>query len=197
MGVEILYLMATEAEYLDHLKARITPEIIGVGPVEAAANTTRLLATLKILPNYVILLGSSGSATLAQGSVYQATSVSYRDMDASPIGFEKGRTPFLDQPATIPLEPIIKALPQASLSTGGNIVLTHQFDELDADMVDMESYAVKRVCQMFDVPLIVLRGVSDGPEELKRYDDWTKLLPEVDQNLANALDIVLETLNAQ
>lgn len=197
MQNDILFLMATTAEYLDALRSRIKPEIIGVGPVEAAARTARLLATRLQLPKCVILLGSAGSASLAQGAVFQASSVSYRDMDASPIGFSKGVTPFLDQPATIPLEPTIAALPQATLSTGGNIVLTQQFNEIDADMVDMESYAVKRVCQMFDVPLIVLRGISDGPEELKRYDDWTKLLPEVDENLASALDTVLETLNAQ
>lgn len=135
----------------------------------------------------MILLGSSGSDTLQQGSVYQATSVSYRDMDASPLGFEKGQTPFLDQPVDVELSPLFPSIPFASLSTGANIILTEHFDAINADMVDMESYAAKRVCQTFDVPLVVLRGISDGPEEMKQYDDWTKLLPIVDANLALAL----------
>ena len=193
-GSDIQFLMATEAEYLDHLRARITPEIIGVGPVEAAANTMHILLERPKRPDYVFLLGSAGSATLAQGEVYLASTVSYRDMDASALGFEKGRTPFVDEPADIALQPQFASVPQARLSTGADIVLTDQFAAIDADMVDMESFAVKRVCQMLDVPLVVLRGISDGPEELKKFDDWTKLLPTVDKNLATALDVILQQL---
>ena len=193
-GPDIQFLMATEAEYLDHLRARITPEIVGVGPVEAAANTMRILLERPNRPDYVFLLGSAGSATLAQGEVYLASTVSYRDMDASALGFEKGKTPFVDEPAEIVLQPQFASVPQARLSTGADIVLTEQFAAIDADMVDMESFAVKRVCQMLDVPLVVLRGISDGPEELKKFDDWTKLLPTVDKNLATALDVILQQL---
>mgnify|MGYP000424576907 CR=1 FL=1 len=193
-GPDIQFLMATEAEYLDHLRAKITPEIIGVGPVEAAANTMHILLERPKRPDYVFLLGSAGSATLAQGEVYLASTVSYRDMDASALGFEKGRTPFVDEPAEIVLQPQFASVPQARLSTGADIVLTEQFAAIDADMVDMESFAVKRVCQILDVPLVVLRGISDGPEELKKFDDWTKLLPTVDKNLASALDMILQQL---
>ena len=193
-NLDILYLMATKAEYLDALQARIVPEIIGVGPVEAALNTTRILAERSQKPDFVILLGSAGSATLEQGAVYQATCVAYRDMDASAIGFPKGQTPFLSEPTQIPLSPLMEDIPRATLSTGADLVLTNDFATLDESMVDMESFAVKRACQVFDVPLIVLRGISDGPEELKKFDDWTKLLPTVDKNLADALDLVLAQL---
>jgi len=137
-------------------------------------------------PNYVILIGSSGSASLAQGEIYQASTVSYRDMDASAIGFEKGKTPFLDVPAALPLAPLFPFMPHASLSTGGKVIVGNEFDGLEAEMVDMESFAVKRVCQIFDVPLIVLRGISDGKKELQKFDDWTELLPELDQKFAKA-----------
>lgn len=40
----ILYVMAAEAEYGPHLRARINPLITGVGPVEAAVSVTRALA---------------------------------------------------------------------------------------------------------------------------------------------------------
>ena len=33
-------------------------------------------------------------------------------------------------------------------------------------MVDMETFAVLRACQFFGVPLIGLRGISDGAAEL-------------------------------
>ncbi|MFT6660010.1 MAG: adenosylhomocysteine nucleosidase, partial [Maritalea sp.] len=66
-GKTVLFLMATAAEYLSDLKQLIDPVIIGVGPVEAAVNTGRILANVDRLPDYVILLGSAGSATLGQG----------------------------------------------------------------------------------------------------------------------------------
>ena len=107
----ILYLMAASAEYGPHLQARIQPVMIGVGPVEAAVNTTRALAARQSsLPRLVVSLGSAGSRILEQCEVYQAVSVSYRDMDASPLGFPRGITPFLDLPATLPLEPLVPGL---------------------------------------------------------------------------------------
>jgi adenosylhomocysteine nucleosidase len=185
-GQNILPLMATTIEYGDHLKSLIQPDIIGVGPVEAAMNTMHVLSNCAERLNYVILIGSSGSASLAQGEVYQASTVSYRDMDASAIGFEKGKTPFIDLPAALPLAPLFPFMPHASLSTGGKVIVGNEFEGLEAEMVDMESFAVKRVCQIFDVPLIVLRGISDGKKELQKFDDWTELLPELDQKFAKA-----------
>jgi adenosylhomocysteine nucleosidase len=81
---------------------------------------------------------------LEQTGIYQVSSVSYRDMDASPLGFEKGRTPFLDLPAVLPLPVIAEGVPTASLSTGANIVSGAAYDLIDADMVDMETFAVLR-----------------------------------------------------
>jgi adenosylhomocysteine nucleosidase len=105
-GKSILFVMAAEAEYGPFLRSRFEPLMTGVGPVEAAVALTRTLAALEHagdLPQLVVSLGSAGSARLEQTEVYQVTSVSYRDMDASPLGFEKGRTPFLDLPAVIDL----------------------------------------------------------------------------------------------
>ena len=39
--MSILYLMAAKAEFGPHLAARIQPEMIGIGPVEAAIATHR------------------------------------------------------------------------------------------------------------------------------------------------------------
>lgn len=193
-GKTVLPLMATAAEYLSELKMLINPAIVGVGPVEAAINTCRIIERLQITPDFVVLLGSAGSATLGQGEVYQASSVSYRDMDATPLGFAPGQTPFLEQPPIIHLPLTVPDIPSASLSTGGNIILTDHFDLIEQDMVDMESYAVQRVCQSYDLDLIVLRGISDGPKELKVYEDWTELLPTVDKNLATALQTTVNWL---
>jgi adenosylhomocysteine nucleosidase len=189
----ILYVMAAEAEYGPHLRARITPLMTGVGPVEAAIEVTRVLARAELegaLPALVVSLGSAGSRTLEQCGVFQAVSVSYRDMDASALGFPKGRTPFLDLPAALPMTPLVPGLATARLSTGANIVSGPAYDGIDADMVDMETFAVLRACQRFGVPLIALRGISDGAAELGHISDWTQYLHIIDEKLASAVDLI-------
>ncbi|MDK1384043.1 5'-methylthioadenosine/S-adenosylhomocysteine nucleosidase [Sinorhizobium sp. 8-89] len=190
-GRKILYVMAVDAEYGPSLRARIAPLMTGVGPVEAAVTLTRTLASLdggNNLPDLVVSLGSAGSATLEQTEVYQATSVGYRDMDASVLGFEKGATPFLDLPAVVDLPLRIPGVREARLSTGANIVSGKTYDGIDADMVEMETFAVLRACQSFGLPLIGLRGISDGKAELKHVDDWTEYLHVIDEKLAAAID---------
>jgi adenosylhomocysteine nucleosidase len=185
--------MAAEAEYGPHLRARFTPLISGVGPVEAAVSLTAAVAALKekgALPDFVVSLGSAGSKRLEQCGVYQVSSVSYRDMDASPLGFEKGRTPFLDLPRTLVLPHFIPGIPSATLSTGANIISGAAYDGIEEDMVDMETYALLRACQKFGVPLIGLRGISDGKAPLSGFADWTEYLHVIDERLAEGVDML-------
>lgn len=186
----ILYVMAAQAEYGPCLRARITPLMTGVGPVEAAVAVTRALAERSTsLPRLVVSLGSAGSRTLNQCGIYQASAVSYRDMDASALGFPKGQTPFLDLPPVLPLT-TIGGIPTATLSTGADIVSGTAYDGIDADMVDMETYAVLRACQTFGVPLLALRGISDGAAELGHVNDWMQYLHIIDEQLAAAVELI-------
>ena len=190
---DIVYVMAVANEYGPHLKARISPLMTGVGPVEAAVAVTHELARLEAkdrLPQLVVSLGSAGSPTLEQCGVYQATSISYRDMDASALGFERGETPFLGLPPVLTPGMLVPGIPGARLSTGANIVSGTAYRGIDADMVDMETYAVLRACQRFKLPLVALRGISDGADELREIDDWTRYLHVIDQRLATAVDIL-------
>lgn len=193
----VLFLMATELEYGEHLKKLIKPDIIGVGPIEAAIHTTKILSAMKNenrLPDLVVSLGSSGSQKLEQTEVYQVSSVSWRDMDATVLGVEKGVTPFLDLPATLDMPTLIPDFPSASLSTGGDVVSGDGYKNIETDMVDMETYSVLRSCQTFDVPLFGLRGISDGQKELEHEMDWRQYLHIVDEKLANALKLLDKVL---
>ena len=187
-GLPVLFVMAAEAEYGPALRARIRPLMTGVGPVEGAVALTAALARLPDRPRLIVSLGSAGSRVLEQGLVYQVSSVAYRDMDASPLGFERGRTPFLDLPARVDLPYRIPGLPAASLSTGANIVSGAAYDRIAEDMVDMETFAHLRAAQRFGIPLIGLRGISDGAEELRQLNDWTQYLHVIDERLAAAVD---------
>jgi adenosylhomocysteine nucleosidase len=190
-GISVLFVMATEQEYGAELQARIKPLVTGVGPVEAASAAGGVLGALQAqngLPNLVFSLGSAGSKKLEHAGVYQLSQVSYRDMDCTPLGFARGRVPFLDEPAVIAIPQRIPDIAEASIATGASIVSGAMYDSIDADMVDMESYAVYRAAKRFGVPTIGLRGITDGKTELSRYEDWADYLAIVDHRLAAGVD---------
>lgn len=199
-GRDILFVMAAELEYGRHLRERFIPLITGVGPVEAAisltANLTALAAADK-LPSTIVSLGSAGSRVLDQGEVYQVIDVSYRDMDASALGLEKGVTPFLDKPARLVLPYVIPGLPRASLSSGGNVVSGFGYDGILAQMVDMETYSVVRVADRFGIPVIGLRGISDGHAELTEMNHWSASLEDLDRKLAEAVDMMAAAVEGE
>jgi adenosylhomocysteine nucleosidase len=196
-GRKLLFVMAAEPEYGPRLKRRFVPVMTGVGPVEAAVATGAALARLSHearLPDLLVCLGSAGSRTLEQAEIYQAVCVSYRDMDASALGFPKGTTPFLDLPAVVDLPLRVPGIREATLSTGANIVSGAAYDPIAADMVDMETFAVLRAAMAFGVPMIGLRGISDGAAELHHVDNWTEYLHIVDEKLADAVDRLIEAI---
>jgi adenosylhomocysteine nucleosidase len=190
-GHRVLFVMATEHEYGPHLKARIDPLITGVGPVEAAVSAGATLAALshrRAMPDLIFSLGSAGSRSLEHAEIYQVKSVAYRDMDCTALGFERGLTPFLDEPAVIEIPHAIPGIAAATLSSGGNIVSGAAYDSVESDMVDMETYSVLRAARRFKVPLVGLRGITDGRGELTGIHDWTEYLHLIDERLAAALD---------
>lgn len=195
-GVPVLFVMAAEAEYGPALRARITPLMTGVGPIEGAVTLSAALAGMAQRPRLVVSLGSAGSCALVQAQVYQVSGVAYRDMDASALGFGRGLTPFLDLPARVDLPFCIPGLPAASLSTGANIVSGPAYDLIAEDMVDMETFAHLRAAQRFGIPLIGLRGISDGAEELRQLADWTQYLHIIDERLAAAVDTLRDAIGS-
>ena len=197
-GVPVLALMATVQEHGPALAARLRPTLIGVGPVEAAVNATLALAALAragTMPALVLSIGSAGSNRLEQASAHRVASVSWRDVDASPLGFERGATPFLDGPKERVLPILAPDLPAARLSTGADVIPDPAaYAAIDADMVDMETWAVLRACDAHRVPLVGLRAISDGDAALARYGDWADCLPLLDGKLAGAVDALAADL---
>lgn len=197
-GRRVLFVMAVEAEYGAELRTRIQPLMTGIGPVEAAVQLTAALSRLQMrgeLPDLVVSLGSAGSRVLEQAAVYQVSAVEYRDMDASALGFARGETPLSGLPVRIELSLQIPGIPHASIATGGSIVSGRAYDEISTDMVDMETFAVLRACQHFGLPLIGLRGISDGADDLSHLSDWTQYLHLVDERLAWAVDQLEQALS--
>jgi adenosylhomocysteine nucleosidase len=193
VAYDAMFVMAAEQEYGASLRRRMQPVFVGVGPIEAAIGTAlalerRIEAGRK--PRLVVSLGSAGSHRCEVGTIWQISGVSWRDMDATRLGFEKGVTPFCDHPAEIVLPTPLPGVPTATLSTGGQVIGDEDYQAIHADLVDMETFAVARACQRFGAPMIGLRGVSDGPGTLAGIHDWTGMLALLDERLAEAVDLI-------
>ena len=185
--ITVLFAMASEPELGPALRALISPLITGVGPVEAASAVAEALAALAAVgqrPDLIVAMGSAGSNRLPQAEIFQVSAARYRDMDASPLGFEKGVTPFSDCPAELTVAQRLPGIAEATISTGGAIVNGATYATIGADMADMETFAMMRAAWRAGVPVITLRGVSDGTEPLDRFADWTRYLAEIDEKLA-------------
>lgn len=190
-GHPVLFTIAAEAEYGPALRARIDAFLCGIGVVEAGVRLTARLAELARAgqaPDLVVSLGSAGSARLEQGAVYQVGAVSWRDIDASPLGFAPGEVPLAGLPLALPLAAPLADVPVAALSTGSDFVTGAGWARIAADMVDMETYALARACRAFGLPMLGWRGISDGAEELTRIGEWQDALPLIDRRLALLVD---------
>jgi adenosylhomocysteine nucleosidase len=185
--ITVLFAMASEPELGPALRALISPLITGIGPVEAASAVAETLAALAATgqrPDLIVAMGSAGSNRLPQAEIFQVSTARYRDMDASPLGFEKGVTPFSGCPAELTVAQRLPGIAKATISTGGAIVNGPTYTTIGADMADMETFAMMRAAWRAGVPVITLRGVSDGVEPLERFADWTRYLAEIDEKLA-------------
>ena len=79
-GRRVLFVMAVEAEYGPHLRARFTPLMTGVGPIEAGiamGAALQAFAAQTALPDLVVSLGSAGSRRCPLGEIVQVASVSW------------------------------------------------------------------------------------------------------------------------
>ena len=198
-NIKVLFLMATTHEYGDALKAEgINPIIVGVGPVESSINTLITLKDLErqsITVDLVINIGSAGSKTYDYKSVYQVTSFSYRDINAFPIGFKRGITPFSEWPSRLNVTGRIPNLAETTLSTGGDFIEQEAYLELEDNAVDMEGYAIYRACATLGIPMLKIIGISDGKESMNgEAANWTKYLHDIDINIANVLKNLKESL---
>lgn len=137
----------------------------GVGKVNAAAALARRLAELRCAgtpPGRVVNMGTAGSRHVAVHSLVACNRFRQRDMDVSGLGFPAGVTPFDDAPAELEFAPAFPHLPQLVCSTADSFA-THRH-EVDGDVVDMEAFALARVCLSERVPFACVKYVTDGAD---------------------------------
>jgi adenosylhomocysteine nucleosidase len=167
-------------------RAAIPVLFTGVGKVNAAMVLARALAGYRHsgrpLPR-VVNFGSAGSQRFAAGTLVACTSFHQRDMDVSGLGFAAGTTPYEAVPAVLEFPaPFTGALPHAACGTGDSFETRGQVMEFD--VVDMEAYALAKVCHVEGTTFACAKYVSDGADHAAASDWQANLHRAADQFLA-------------
>lgn len=146
----------------------------GVGKVNATHALTRELvrraAQGRPSIDFVLNLGTAGSSVHPAGALVECTRFFQRDMNASPLGFDIGVTPFDEHPAVMELQPRFPHLPQATCGSGDDFCIDH--DARRFEVVDMEAYALAKVCHLEGMRFACVKYITDGANHADAGGDW-------------------------
>lgn len=165
----------------------------GVGKINAAWALTRKLAEYRHhgqpLPR-VINFGTSGSRRLPTHSLVACTSFVQHDMDVTGLGFAHGTTPFDDTPARIEFPPLFPNLPGVVCGSGDCFVTGEP--GIECDVIDMEAYALAKVCKLEGATFGCVKYVTDGADHAAAKD-WQENLHRAAELFLNCYRQLVKT----
>jgi adenosylhomocysteine nucleosidase len=169
----MLVVMALEIEAQGVFEQQGVPVLYtGVGKVNAAMSLTHRLATYRtaaLPPPLVINLGTAGSRHFPTGTLVACHSFVQRDMDVSALGFPHGHTPYEDVPAQLDFPRVFTHLP-VGLCGSGDCFETSA-SSLHCEVIDMEAYALAKVCHVEGVRFGCAKYITDGADHVAS-SDW-------------------------
>jgi adenosylhomocysteine nucleosidase len=170
---DVLVVFALQEEAGGRFAATASPVLYtGVGKVNATWALTRALVRRR--PRLALSFGTAGSPRLPTHALVECTRFVQRDMDVRPLGVPLGTTPYDDLPAVLEVPRRWPALPAATCGSADHFVSGH--DVGDCDVVDMEAYALAKVCRREDVEFMAIKYVTDGGDDTAHHD-WAANLP--------------------
>lgn len=152
----ILVVIALEEELPGALPHGFKKLVTGVGKVNASiALTTELCYNNSIRYSKVINYGSAGGSAALKGQLVGVSAVIERDMDCTPLGLPLYVSPGDEE------QMIICQTKHDSLfvcGTGDSFSVPH----INYQVVEMEAYALAKICQKFDIPFDCYKYISDS-----------------------------------
>tara|TARA_S200000501_G_scaffold4843_1_gene4180 strand:- start:410 stop:934 length:525 start_codon:yes stop_codon:yes gene_type:complete len=135
---------------------------VGVGKINATYNLIKLIHKYK--PSEVINYGTAGSIKKGLSGIVECTKFYQRDMDVRGLlDFKLGETPF-DQ-----INEIVNSKDGFSCGSGDSFVKNNI--EMKTDLVDMEAYALAKVCKLEGVKFRCFKYISDNADD-NATSDW-------------------------
>jgi adenosylhomocysteine nucleosidase len=195
---KLLLVMALEIESQGLFAQRGVPVLYtGLGKVNAAYRLTRALRELGRAgaePPMVVNFGTAGSRRFTAGSLVACRKFVQRDIDLAGLGFEVGHTPFEDVPPLLEFPLLFPELPEATCGTADRFETGEP--AVSCDVVDMEGYALAKVCRFEGVTFGAVKYVTDGADG-SSAGDWERNLPHAARAFAEHYEALLERLRAQ
>jgi len=173
MNADIALIMALPNESKGLFEqAGIDVHYSGIGKINAAFKAFEVIQ--KTGCKTLINLGSAGSSHFDAHSLVEVVTFVQRDMDVSPLGFAVGVTPMDDEiPAEIHTQAHFELLPKGICGTGDSFETG--VPKVSCNLVDMEAYALAKVCQKLGVRLISVKYITDGANDTAHLD-WEENL---------------------
>ena len=137
----------------------------GVGKVNATYKLTELLTRVYGKDRFDLVINYGTAASKIHSGLVDCTKFIQRDMDATALGFEHWETPFEDKPSMIDFSHIKNPINKNLCCFTGDSFMT---DIKTLDVVDMEAYALAKVCRNFDIDFVSYKYISDDGNA----DDW-------------------------
>lgn len=177
----VLIAVALQSESQGLLESTGAPVLYtGVGKINATYALTRRLSEYQHagqpLPQ-VINFGSAGSRSLPRGSVVACHAFVQRDMNVSALGFDVGTTPFDDTPRVLEFPRLAVNLPHYTCSSGDSFETGAAEASGPLDVIDMEAYALAKVCWLFGARFACVKFITDGADE-SAATDWVENLSQ-------------------
>ncbi len=184
--------MALAAEGAGRFERQGIPALYtGVGKINAAAALSRRLAQYRCaslaLP-LVVNFGTAGSRRHPARALVGCHRFIDRDMDVSALGFAPGTTPFDSLPAVLEFTPRFPGLPDAICGSGDSFAA--EAKAIQFDVMDMEAYALAKVCRIEDADFACAKYISDGADETAARDWRENVAGAADAFVALYLDLV-------
>lgn len=171
----ILVVMALRVESSGVFEAAGIPVLYcGVGKVNAAIALTKELSRYAhqgMEMPLVLNFGSAGSRCFAAGTLVACQEFVQRDMDVSGLGFALGVTPYDDAPSALTFDPVFTGLPAAVCGSGDSFATAEI--EVDCAVIDMEAYALAKVCWHEKAGFACVKYVTDGADHAAA-EDWQR-----------------------
>jgi adenosylhomocysteine nucleosidase len=146
----------------------------GVGKVNAAIALTKELSRYaqqgQEMP-LVVNFGSAGSRSFATGTLVACVEFVQRDMDVSGLGFALGVTPYDEAPPSLLFDPVFTDLASGVCGSGDSFATTDI--DVECAVIDMEAYALAKVCWHEDARFACVKYVTDGADPAAA-DDWRR-----------------------
>ena len=134
----------------------------GVGKINATYNLTKIINKYK--PKEIINFGTAGAIDKKLNGIIECTKFYQRDMDVTGLmNLEIGQTPFDN------INEIVHSENGYSCGSGDSFVSGHI--PIKVDIVDMEAYALAKVCKLENVNFRCFKFISDNADKAAS-SDW-------------------------